>query len=149
MKILVDADSCPVKEIIEELARENSIELIMISNQNHCINSPYGQVVVVDDTGEAADIAIMNLAGPGDIVVTQDYGLASIVLTRGSYVIDPLGRMFDEGNIEGLLMQRYINNKARRAGVHLYSPRKRRPDDDERFYRQLKKTIMAALHKEL
>lgn len=142
MKILIDADACPVKDITEELAREYLIELIMISNQNHRINSEYARVIVVDNYAQAADMAIVNLTRRRDIVVTQDYGLASMVLAKGGNVIDPMGRQFNEENIDGLLMQRYINQKARQAGVRINGPRKRNSLDNERFYSRLRQMIL-------
>lgn len=142
MKIIIDADACPVKDITEELALEYSIELIMVSNINHLIRSNYAQVIVVDGFDQSADIAIINLSKPGDIVITQDYGLASMALAKGSYAIDPLGKQFTEENIEGLLMQRYINQKARRAGERINGPRKRLSLDNSRFKRNMRQLIL-------
>lgn len=144
MKIIVDADACPVKEIIEELAQANQLEVIMVSNINHLIASQYAKIVVVDGASEAADIAIVNLTRRGDIVVTQDYGLASMVLVKGSYAIDPLGHQYTETNIEGLLLSRFINQKARRAGQRTGGPRKRNQGDDLRFRKRLQKIIKQA-----
>ncbi len=141
MRILVDADACPVKEIIEDIAREHSIELIMVSNINHFIRSDYAQVVMVDGADQSADIYIINLCQKRDIVITQDYGLASMVLAKGSYAMDSLGRRFSPYNIEGLLMQRYVNQKARRAGERITGPKKRQLADNSRFMRNLLQLI--------
>jgi uncharacterized protein YaiI (UPF0178 family) len=141
MKILVDADACPVKDIIEELARKYDLELIMVSNINHIITSNYAKVVVVDGASQSADIAIVNLARLGDIVVTQDYGLASIALAKGAYSIHPLGKLYTEENIEGLLMERYVNQKARQARERINGPRKRKPADNSLFKDRLDKLI--------
>ena len=149
MKILIDADACPVKDITEELAREYSIKLIMVSNINHLIRSNYAQVIVVDGADQSADIAIINLSNSGDIVITQDYGLASMALAKGSYAMDPLGKQFTHQNIEGLLMQRYINQKARRAGARINGPRKRQSLDNSRFYRNLRQLILDIREEEL
>jgi len=149
LKILIDADACPVKDITEEIAREHSIELIMVSNINHLIRSNYAQVIVVDGADQSADIAIINLTKPGDIVITQDYGLASMALAKGSYAIDPLGKQYTKDNIEGLLMQRYINQKARRAGGRINGPRKRQATDNSRFQRNLLQLILAMQRQDL
>lgn len=141
MKIIVDADACPVKLIIEQVAAENKLGLLLVSNVNHLIHSDYGQVITVDGSSQAADIAIVNLTSPHDIIVTQDYGLASMVLGKGGYVIDNHGHQFTANNIEGLLMQRYVNQKARQAGTRISGPRKRSSDDDNRFRASLQKII--------
>ncbi len=141
MKILVDADACPVKELIEELAREYRLELVMVSNINHIIKSNYATIVVVDGSAQSADIAIINLARPGDIVVTQDYGLASMALAKGSNAIDPMGKRYTEDNIDELLLRRYINQKARQARVRIGGPRKRKVSDSALFTLGLRKLI--------
>jgi len=141
MKILVDADACPVKDIIETLAREYCLELILVSNINHEISSDYGEVVMVDSMAEAADMAIVNRTRPEDIVITQDYGLASMVLAKGGRAIHPMGKEFTANNIEGLLLQRFINQKARRAGKRIGGPRKRNALDNSLFETRLKQMI--------
>ncbi|MEN6462236.1 MAG: YaiI/YqxD family protein [Syntrophomonas sp.] len=133
MKIVVDADACPVKELIEKAAKKYQLEVIMISNHHHVIQSDYARVVVVDGASQSADIAITNITKSGDIVVTQDYGLASMVLGKRALAISPNGNIYDNQNIEGLLMQRFVNYKARKAGLRISGPRKRNPDDDRHF----------------
>lgn len=141
MRILVDADACPVKDIIEKLARKHGLPVLMISNVNHLIKSDYSQVIVVDGAAEAADIAIVNLSQPGDIIVTQDYGLASMLLAKRARVIHPLGKIYNDENIDGLLMQRFIGQKARKAGLRTTGPKKRNPLDDKLFEVNLDKMI--------
>jgi len=142
MKIIVDADACPVKDIIEEIARQYKIELIMVSNVNHIIRSNYAKVLIVDGASQSADIAIINLARPGDIVVTQDYGLASMVLPKGSLSIDSQGKEYTNDNIDGLLMRRYVNQKIRQAGGRINGPRKRNPADNRLFEQRLRELIL-------
>lgn len=137
MKIIVDADACPVKDIIEELALQYRLQVIMVSNINHLISSGYAEIVVVDGASEAADIAIVNLTRSGDIVVTQDYGLASMVLAKGSHALNPMGYQYTEANIEGLLLRRFLNQKARRARERIGGPRRRNQDDNKRFAKSL------------
>lgn len=145
MKILVDADACPVKDIIEEVAREYQLGLVLISNINHLIESNYGEVQVVDGAAQAADMAIINRTRPGDIVVTQDYGLASMVLAKGGLAIHPMGKQFTEKNIDGLLMQRFINYRARKAGQRINGPRKRNAADNRFFQEKLRELITVIL----
>lgn len=133
MKIIVDADACPVKEIIEDLAQQNKIRVIMVCNYNHQINSSYAEKVIVGQESQAADITITNMTEPGDIVVTQDYGLASIVLGKGAAAINPSGKIYTDSNIDILLMQRYLNTKARQAGGKHGNPKKRTRKDNNHF----------------
>lgn len=141
MKIIVDADACPVKPIIENSARKHHLEVIMVSNYHHQINSDYASVVVVDGASQAADLIIVNYTKPGDIVVTQDYGLAAMILGRHAFAIHPMGNIYTNENIEGLLMQRYVNQKARQASKHISGPRKRQTKDDQRFEQELENLI--------
>lgn len=141
MKIIVDADACPVKRIIEDLAFTYKVELIMVSNYHHRIASTYATLVVVDAASQSADMTIANYANRGDIVVTQDYGLASMVLGKHAGAIHPSGKIYSAENIDGLLMQRYVNQKARQAGKRISSPKKRQAADDQRFRCNLEKMI--------
>lgn len=137
MKIIVDADACPVKEIIEKIAEQYNIGLILVSNPNHRLTSDWGEIITVDSASQSADIAIANLAGAGDIIVTQDYGLASMVLAKKAAAISPGGNVYTIDNIDSLLMQRFINYRARLAGKRIKGPRKRSPADDQKFQRTL------------
>lgn len=138
MKIIVDADACPVKEIIEQQARLKNIKVIMVSNYSHQINSQYAEVIVVDKESQAADITIANMTAAGDLIVTQDYGLASIVLGKGAVAMSPSGKQYNVENIDGLLMQRYLNAKARQAGNKHINPKKRTRVDNTSFENSLK-----------
>lgn len=141
MRIIVDADACPVKNIIDIEAKKRNIPVIMVSNINHNITSDYAEVIWVDDTAEAADFAIINMLQPEDLVVTQDYGLASLVLGKKAQAISPLGMVYDLNNIDSLLMQRHINAKARKAGIKTSNPKKRKGIDDEKFKNNFNKLI--------
>ncbi|HZK43553.1 MAG TPA: YaiI/YqxD family protein [Syntrophomonadaceae bacterium] len=141
MRIIVDADACPVKDIIEQVAKSNQIPVIMISNINHIISSTYSEVVIVDDNPEAADYAIVNRTSANDIVITQDYGLASMVLGKNAKAINPNGKIYTLDNIDTLLMQRHINFKARSAGLKVAHSKKRKKSDDKRFKNNLEKLI--------
>jgi uncharacterized protein YaiI (UPF0178 family) len=145
LKVIVDADACPVKQIIEKVCIDNKIKLIFVSNPHHHIESVWGDVIVVDARSQSADIAIANLAVENDIVVTQDYGLAAMVLGKKTMAINPSGMVYTPENIEGLLMQRFINNKARQRRDKIKGPAKRKKDDDIRFRQNLSRLIRTAL----
>lgn len=141
MRILVDADACPVKQIVEEVAREFEIKLIFVVNPHHFIESSYGEIVRVDGDSQSVDLALVNMARWGDIVVTQDYGLASMLMARRSMIIHPNGWLYKPEKIDALLMQRHLNAKARRAGFRTTNPSRRKAQDDQHFRQNLVQLI--------
>ena len=136
-KITVDADAVPKKvlEICRLLADEYSIPLWTVANFNHCINSH--KHVVVGNASQEADIHLMNMTARGDIVVTQDWGLAAMVLGKGAAALSPVGRIFQTDTIEFLLEEREVKAKVRRGGGRTKGPRKRTAKDDENFKQSL------------
>ena len=134
MKIFVDADACPVKEIIVRLAKKHAVKVVfVVSTSGYFDRGWKAEKVLVDSLPQAVDIAILNRVEAGDIVVTQDYGLASLVLGKQGKAISPRGRVFHEQNIDRLLQQRQIRFEARKAGIRSKGPRKRSSEDDFRF----------------
>ncbi|MEN6390664.1 MAG: YaiI/YqxD family protein [Syntrophomonas sp.] len=144
LRILVDADACPVKVIVEEVAADYHLDLILVVNPHHQLESRLGQIVRVDGGSQAVDLALANLARSGDIVVTQDYGLACMVMAKHSRAIHPNGWIYEEDKIDSLLMQRHINAKARRAGFRTTNPKKRISEDNRRFRQNLIRVIEKA-----
>lgn len=133
MKILVDADACPVKNIIVKIAKEMNIAVIMVIDTSHIINDGYSQVITVDKSADAVDIALINKTNKEDIVVTQDYGVAAMVLGKGARVINQNGLVYSNDNIDRLLFERHLGQKVRRAGGRTNGPRKRTAEDDDKF----------------
>lgn len=144
MKIYVDADACPVVRQTEEVAKAHNIETILISDTNHIINSDYSQVIVVDKGSDSADFFIVNKLVKGDIVVTQDYGVAAMALGKRAYPIHQSGRWYTNDNIEQMLMTRHITKKIRHSGkkAHLKGPKKRTEADNTAFMESLIKLIL-------
>lgn len=146
MKILVDADACPVKDIIERIAAGNNLPVMMLIDTSHILTSDYSEIVLVSKAPDAVDFALINRTVKGDIVVTQDYGVAAMALGRGAYAIHPGGRVYTDNNIEVLLMERDIAKKCRRSGERISGHTKKRTSaDDERFisaFSQLCKSAM-------
>ncbi|UMZ74432.1 YaiI/YqxD family protein [Natranaerofaba carboxydovora] len=141
MKILVDADSCPVKDILFQVAKEYSVELVVVKNLSHDINSDYAEIITVDKGRDSVDFVIVNKTKKGDIVVTGDYGLASLALSKDAIVIHPNGWKYTNENIESLLMNRYINQQVRRKnGRHTKTP-KRKKEDTIKFEKLLREII--------
>ncbi len=138
MKIFIDADACPVREIVYEEAHRRGIPVTMVVSMAHEIVAHEGMDMIrVDSAFQAVDMAIMNRAVSGDIVVTSDVGLASIVLGKGARVLSPSGRIFSESNMDMLLEKRHAAARQRRGGGRVKGPRARKREDDEVFRKNL------------
>jgi len=133
MRILVDADACPVKQIIVRLAKQKDIPVIMLVDTSHELNDGYSRVITVDKQADGVDFALMGMLTAGDIVVTQDYGLAAMVLGKGAKAINQNGFIFSNENIDRLLLERHIGQKTRKSGGRTKGPAKRAKEDDVRF----------------
>jgi hypothetical protein len=145
MKILVDADACPVIKIVEKLACEFNLELIIFADIYHNIEIGYGKLIQVDKGFQAVDMNIANGCQKNDIVITQDYGLASLVLGRGALVLNYDGQHFTKENIDYLLMKRHLYAKIRRGKGRHKGPNKRTNLDDLNFENSLRDTINSIL----
>ena len=143
MKILVDADACPVTRLVEQVAQREEIECILLCDTNHVLHSEYSEVKIIGAGPDAVDFALLNLCKKGDVVVTQDYGVAAMILGKGAYGIHQSGKWYTNQNIDQLLMERHLAKKARmgKGKYHLKGPAKRREEDDERFLASFEKLI--------
>ena len=146
MTIYIDADACPVTRIAEDIARKHGIPVILLCDTNHVLTSDYSTVKVIGAGADAVDFALINLCQRGDIVITQDYGVAALALGKGAWAIHQSGKWFTDDNIDGLLMDRHLAKKARRSGKHhLKGPAKRMEEDDKRFAESFERLIREAL----
>lgn len=143
MKILVDADACPVVRIVELVAKKENIECVLLCDTNHVLYSDYSEVKIIGAGADAVDFALLNLCQKGDVVVTQDYGVAAMILGRGAYGIHQSGRYYTNQNIDTLLMERHLAKKARmgKGRHHLKGPAKRTEEDDRRFQKSFEELI--------
>ena len=143
MRVFVDADACPVVGIVEKVARENNVPVTLLCDTNHVLSSDYSEVIVVGAGADAVDYKLISICQKGDIVVSQDYGVAAMALGKGAYAIHQSGKWYTNENIDQMLMERHLNKKARRASRknHLKGPRKRTSEDDERFRESFEKMI--------
>ena len=147
MTIYIDADACPVTRIAEDIARKHGIPVILLCDTNHVLTSDYSTVKVIGAGADAVDFALINLCRRGDIVITQDYGVAALALGKGAWAIHQSGKWFTDDNIDGLLMDRHLAKKARRSGkYHLKGPAKRTEEDDKRFAESFERLIQEALY---
>lgn len=130
-KILVDADACPVKDIIIEIATQFNMHVIMYSNFSHEININHHlvEVIRVDNGSDIADFKIANNTNKYDFVVTQDYGLATMILSKSAFAISPTGLVFDNSNIDSLLLNRHINKVNRRHKKYTNIPKRKNTDN--------------------
>ncbi|MDD2377836.1 MAG: DUF188 domain-containing protein [Bacilli bacterium] len=129
MRILIDADACPSITEIEKIAQQHNIECLIFCDYNHHIYSDYSQVNIIDAGYQSVDMALINQVTKGDIVITQDYGLATLTLSKCGYAVSPNGMIFDEKNIDSLMAVRHIKAKIR-SHTHLKGPRKRTKQDE-------------------
>lgn len=148
MQIYVDADACPVVKIIEKLAKKYGIQVTLLCDTNHVLNSDYSEVIVIGAGADAVDFALINKAHKGDIVVTQDYGVAAMALGKECYAIHQNGKWYTNDNIDQMLMERHLSKSARRASSknHLRGPAKRTAEDNLRFNESFEKLIKKILN---
>ena len=146
MHIYVDADACPVIRIVENIARKYNIETTLICDTNHVITSDYSDVVTVSAGADAVDFKLVNLCTRDDIVVTQDYGVAAMALSKGAYAIHQSGKWYTNDNIDRMLMQRHITKCAKRASSknHINGPKKRSNEDNIHFAESFEKLVLLA-----
>lgn len=146
MKILVDADACPVKNIIEKVAKEFNIEVIMFIDTSHILHSDYSKVITVSKGADAVDLALINQTSQGDVVVTGDYGVASMVIAKKAYPINQNGKVYTEDNIDLLMFERHISRKQRNAGYRTNRIKKRTKLEDENFENSFRKLCLSHLN---
>ncbi|HUL29541.1 MAG TPA: DUF188 domain-containing protein [Thermodesulfobacteriota bacterium] len=142
MKIVVDADACPnsVLQICIRLGRRYGIPVWTVANFNHRIESDHA--ITVGDGFQEADLKIVNLTEPGDVVVTNDRGLAAMALGKGASCLSLVGREFLAAKMDFLLEERALKAKFRRGGGKTKGPRKRTVEDDRRFETIFEKVLL-------
>jgi uncharacterized protein YaiI (UPF0178 family) len=137
LKILVDADACPVTRIVIKIAREREIPVVLVTDDSHILRDDYAEIVTVGQGADAVDYALINRAKAGDVVVTQDYGVAALALGKKAYALNQNGMRYTDGNIEGLLLERHESRKARKAGKRTGGFKKRTGEQDRAFTEEL------------
>lgn len=137
MKILIDADGCPVVDISIRIAQKLKIKAIIMCDTSHSFYKKDVEIIVLSKGADSVDFALVNKVSQGDIVVTQDYGLAAMVLSKGGHAINQNGLIYDENNIDRLLFTRHVSKEARRAGKRMKGPKKRQKEDDINFENRL------------
>lgn len=145
MKVLIDADACPVTDIAVELCRNFHIECVLLCDTAHIMHREGAQTLIFDKGADSVDFALVNRVSPGDIVITQDYGLASMCLAKRARILHQDGWEYTEFNISGLMEQRHAAKKFRMAGGRTKGPSKRKPEQDEAFHTALQKLLQQSV----
>ena len=135
--VLIDADGCPVVDLTIRICRACSVPVLILCDTAHRIERDGAETMVFDKGADSVDFALVNRARAGDIVVTQDYGLASMCLARRARVLNQNGLEYTAGNIDALLERRWQNKKLLRAGKHPKGPARRTKEQDAAFAKAL------------
>ena len=137
-------------DIVETIAEKYNISITLLCDTNHILYSNYSEVIVVGAGADAVDYKLISICHKGDIVVSQDYGVAAMALGKGAYAIHQSGKWYTDDNIDQMLMERHLSKKARRSSrkCHVKGPKKRTEEDDERFAQSFEKMLLMAREKE-
>ena len=144
MKIIIDSDASPVKQIVIDEAAKRQLKVVLVASFAHYSNKEHPEhveTIYVDSAQEAADYRIMQLAQRNDILITQDYGLASLALGKGALVLHHIGFQYDHTNIDNLLQTRYLSAQMRKSGKRTKGPKPFTTEDAEKFRELLILTI--------
>lgn len=141
MTLYVDADGCPVVKLAVELAGKYGVDCVLLCDTAHQLQRPGARTITVSKGADSVDFALVNLVQPGDAVVTQDYGLAAMCLSRKAIPIHQDGMIYTDENIDGLLFFRAAAKKIRNAGGRLKGPPKRTKQQDQAFAAALEKLL--------
>lgn len=145
MRILVDADACPVKDEIIQVAKKYKLPATYFVDVNHQLNSDYAEVITVDQGADSVDLKLINSMVSGDIVISQDYGVASLALGKKGFVLLPSGREIDIQNIDMLMFERHISREQRSQGKRGPKHKKRNQRDNDLFKEALEKLVIRLL----
>lgn len=144
-KICIDADGCPVVPESIQVAKELDLEVIVFCDTAHLIQIDGVQTVIVSKGADAVDFALVNQIQKGDITITQDYGLAAMVLAKGGYAINQNGLQYTSENIDQLLYARHFNQKVRQAGGRTKGPKKRTKEMNGHFIEKFRSLCLSIL----
>ncbi len=146
MQVFIDADGCPVVDITVSLCKAFSVECVLFCDTAHQMTRPDATTIVCDKGADSVDFILVNAVQKGDIVVTQDYGLASMALAKGAYVLHQDGWQYTTFNIDALLFQRHESRKYRASGGRTKGSSKRKPEQDKAFYQFLQALLQQTVH---
>lgn len=145
MKLLIDADGCPVVDIAIRLCQKYSIPCCLLCDTAHEFHCEGAETFVVDKGADSVDFALVNRISSGDIVITQDYGLASMCLSRGARTLHQDGWQYTANNIGALLWQRHESKKYRASGGRFKGPKKRVSRQNQAFAAALEHLLQTSV----
>ena len=145
MKVLIDADGCPVVDRAIVLCRQYGIPCLLLCDTAHEFHREGAETLVFDKGTDSVDYALVNRVLPGDAVITQDYGLASMCLAKAARVIHQDGWEYTSDNIDALLLVRHESRKHRAAGGRFRGPKKRDPSRNEQFAQAFEKLLQTCV----
>ena len=137
MRILIDADGCPVVDIAVRSAKKHNIECLILCDTSHVFEKAGATTLTFSKGADSVDFALVNMVRAGDIVITQDYGLAAMCLARTATVISQDGMQYTADNIDALLLARHTAKEIRNSGGRLKGSSKRTAGQDAAFERAL------------
>lgn len=146
MNLLIDADACPVAKIAVNLCRNYHISCFLLCDTAHKIECDGATTLTFDKGSDSVDFALVNRVTSGDLVITQDYGLASMCLARGARVLHQDGWEYTSWNIDALLLQRHESRKFRASGGRAKGPKKRTDEQDRVFSSSLESILQKQFH---
>ena len=144
MRILIDGDACPNRKEVIDIAKHYHIEVIVFVDYAHMLNDDC-QIIQCDVGRDSVDMMIVNSAQSQDLVITQDYGLASLLLMKNVKILHVSGKMITHENIDELLTSRYLSAMQRKQNKHLKGPSKRTKEVENDFLKQLQYLIETAI----
>ncbi len=141
LRVLIDADGCPVVDRIIRIGREYRLDILIFCDTSHEFHREGAETIVVSKGADSVDFALTNQIVSGDIVITQDYGLAAMALSRGARVLSQDGLQYTDENIDALLLSRHTAKKIRNAGGRLKGQAKRNKEQDLAFERAFRRIL--------
>lgn len=137
MKILIDADACPVVDLTIEIGKKFGVKTVIFCDEAHKIDKAGAETIYVSQGNDSVDFVLLRSTEANDIVVTQDFGLASMILAKKAAALNQNGLIYNQFNIDQLLFTRHISKKIRNNGERTKGPKKREKSDDENFEKSL------------
>ena len=144
MKVIIDADACPVKDIVIKETKDENIEVVLVSSLSHFSSKEldsHVRTIYVDAGPDAADYKIVQLAEAGDVIVTQDYGLVSLLLPKGCTVLHHTGFEYNKMNMDYLLETRHMSSVIRRGGGRTKGPKALSQEDKNSFLKAFQEVL--------
>lgn len=133
MKILIDADGCPVVDLTVRMAKAHHMNCLILCDTAHVFEKDGATTLTFPKGADCVDFALVNRVSPGDIVITQDYGLAAMCLSKNAVVVNQDGMEYTADNMDALLLARHTAQKIRSSGGRLKGPPKRTAVQDQKF----------------